>query len=203
MRNRAILLLGLFIATGQAVCAQGLESRLGLGYFHLNREYGYERPAVGWYVSLDLRYDYTPEWAMGTVFTRSSNVYYRESLADTPVLIGNFPTRGEVNSDHFYFVFRRKIPFPLGLKGQIGLGLGLAMHGNRFYQPILFDEELGAYRGFNLVEQYETGLIFPGQISVQKALGTRWHLGLQAGVFLDSQVRIRSSFWGPELSYRL
>lgn len=202
MTYKTIVLFVLMLVLGSALHAQELEARLGLGSFHLNRDYGYERPAVGWYVSMGLTYDYTPEWTMGTVFNRSFNVYFRESLADTPLLIGNFPTRGEVISDHFSFVLSRNIPFPFGLKGQIGLGMGLAIDENRFYQPILFDEEQGAYRGVNLVEQYQVGLIFPGQIAVRKALGERWHLGLQAGVFLDQRFRMRSSFWGPELSYR-
>lgn len=202
MKNKTTALFLLMLLLGSALHAQNLDGRLGLGSFHLNRDYGYERPAVGWYVSLGLTYDYTPEWIMGTVFNRSFNVYFRESLAETPLLIGNLPTRAEVNSDHFSFILTRKIPFPLGLKGQIGLGIGLAIDENRFYHPILFDEEQGAYRGVNLVEQYQVGLIFPGQIAVSKALGERWHLGLQAGVFLDQRFRMRSSFWGPELSYR-
>ncbi|WP_162416716.1 hypothetical protein [Cyclobacterium roseum] len=202
MTYKTIVLFVLMLVLGSALHAQELDGRLGLGSFNLNRDYGYERPAVGWYVSLGLTYEYTPEWAMGTAFNRSFNVYFRESLAETPLLIGNLPTRAEVNSDHFSFILTRKIPFPLGLKGQIGLGMGLAIDENRFYHPILFDEEQGAYRGFNLVEQYQVGLIFPGQIAVRKALGMRWHLGLEAGLFFDRQLRIRSSFWGPELSYR-
>ncbi|WP_163380696.1 hypothetical protein [Cyclobacterium sp. SYSU L10401] len=201
MKNKTKILFLLMLVLGPIILrAQELDSRLGLGSFSLNRDYGYERPAVGWYGSLALTYDYSSEWTMGTVFNRSFNVYFRESVAETPLLIGNLPTRAEVNSDHFSFIFSRKIPFPLGLKGQIGLGL--AIDENRFYQPILFDEEQGAYRGFNLVEQYQVGLIFPGQIAVRKALGNRWHLGLQAGVFLDQHFRMRSSFWGPELGYR-
>ncbi|NHE59250.1 hypothetical protein [Cyclobacterium plantarum] len=192
----------LLILSANAIAAQCLDIRLGLGSFSLNRDYGYERPAVGWYVSLGLTYDYTPEWTMGTVFNRSYNVYFRESMAETPLLIGNLPTRAEVNSDHFSFIFSRNIILPFGLKGQIGLGMGLAIDENRFYHPILFDEEQAAYRGVNLVEQYEVGIIFPGQFAVRKALGIRWHLGLQAGVFLDQQFRMRGSYWGPELGYR-
>jgi len=192
----------LLICSANALAAQGLDTRLGIGSFSLNRDYGYERPARGWNFSLDFTYDWTPEWTMGTAYNRSFNAYFRESVADTPIIIGSLPIRGELISDHFSFVMNRKFPFLLGLKGQIGLGLGLAIDENRFYQPILFDEEEGAYRGFNLVERYKVGMIFPAQISLHKVLGTHWQLGLQAGLFMDQQFRMRSSFWGPELGYR-
>lgn len=203
MKNNSTVLFVLMLVLGPVFLhAQEMNSRLGLGSFHLNRDYGYERPAVGWSVSLGLAYDYTPEWIMGTVFNRSFNVYFRESVAETPLLIGKLPTRAEVISDHFSFIFSRKIPFPLGLKGEIGMGMGLAIDENQFYHPVLFDEEQGTYRGFNLVEQYQVGLIFPAHISLRKSLTSRWHLGLQAGFYLDRQLRMRSSFWGPELSYQ-
>lgn len=203
MKYKGIILLMLLIFLGHLLPAQGLDARLGFGSFSLNRDYGYERPAAGWYFSFGFTYDWTPEWTMGTVFNHSFNTYFRESLAEAPMLYGgSIPTRAEIISDHFSFILSRKFPLPLGLEGQIGLGLGLAVDENRFYQPILFDEEQGAYRGFNLVEQYQVGLIFPGQISMHKSLGTRWRLGLQAGIMMDQQLRLRGSFWGPELGYR-
>ncbi|MBD3629524.1 hypothetical protein [Cyclobacterium sp.] len=192
----------LLILSANAIAAQGFDIRLGLGSFSLNRDYGYERPAVGWYYSIGLTHDWTPEWTMGTVFNRSFNAYFRESVAETPIIIGDLPIRSEIISDHFSFILSRKFPLPLGLKGRIGLGLGLAVDENRFYQPILFDEERGAYRGFNLVDQYAVGLIFPGQISLHKSLGNRLRLGLQAGIMMDQQFRMRESYWGPELGYR-
>ncbi|SHM30549.1 hypothetical protein SAMN04488057_10110 [Cyclobacterium lianum] len=201
MNFKSTILFLLLIGLGHFSKAQGLESRIGLGSFALNRDYGYERPARGWNFSVGFTYDWRPDWAMGTVYNRSFNTYFRESVAETPLLNGSLPTRSELISDHFSFLIGRKFPLPLYLRGQIGLGLGLAIDENRFYQPIFFDEDRGAYRGFNLVEQYQIGLIFPAQISIRKNLGDRWRLGLEAGLFMDDRLRVRSSFWGPAIHF--
>lgn len=180
------------------VNAQKLDLNLGIGSYRVPNQIKYELPKAGFNLNFGLIYQLNDKWEMGTAINHSVFNYDRASLAGTPVSLGTFGTRGRVNSDHLYFIFRRKVSLPFSLEGNFGLGIGGYIENNEYLVPVAFDEERNYYRGVSWNRDIEAGIHFPITYSIRKIFVNKVHLGLEGGVFFDKNLNTRGIFIGPK-----
>ncbi|AFL83026.1 hypothetical protein Belba_0363 [Belliella baltica DSM 15883] len=197
MKN--IFLTFLIIILGYSpLKAQKLDFNIGFGSYRVPNQVKYELPRAGFNMNFGLIYQINDKWEMGTAINHSVFNYDRQSLAGTPVSLGTFGTGGRVNSDHLYFILRRKISLPFNLEGSFGLGIGGYVENNEYLVAVAFDEERNFYRGVSWNRDIEAGLHFPVSYTLKKIFSNKVYLGLEGGAFFDKNLNTRGIFIGPK-----
>ncbi|MDO6438174.1 hypothetical protein Q4534_12180 [Cyclobacterium sp. 1_MG-2023] len=201
--SKLLTIAGLLFFTMGGLSAQNLDLHFNLGHFTITDQRAIELPSVGLNANLGFFYQVDNHWSMGVSLNRSWNNYYRESMAGTPVMGIPLPLNGTLTSDHFSFMVNRKLELPFSILLEGGVGLGMYVDRNNYYEPVYFNEDKQEYRGFFNVDDYTQGITFPAQFSLRKEFYNKWSIGIQGAVYYDQFFKRRGKYFGPRLGFYL
>ncbi|WP_339925930.1 hypothetical protein [uncultured Cyclobacterium sp.] len=196
--RKFFIIIGIIICKIGLVSGQNLEIHSSLGSFSIPNGKRVEAPTSGSNVNLGFYYQLNKHWSIGIDLNRSSNNYYRESMAGFQL-----PLEGTIISDHFSFLINKKITLPHSIILEGGIGLGIFVDMENYFMPVYYDEDEQDYRGVYNVDEYSKGITFPAQFSVRKEFSNKVSIGIEAGAFYDQFLNNRGLYFGPRVSYYL
>lgn len=205
MWKNVFLIASLFVFSNSGSFAQKLDLSLSLGSHRAPNQRFYEMPSEGFNLNFGLQYHPNNNWSLGTSINHASFTYLRASAASIPLvpILGQLPLNGLVKTDFMSFIVNRKILLPFDILIEAGVGLGIFVEENEFYDVAGFDEERQAFTGFFWSSETSVGLQFPISYSIKKIFKDKASLGLQGGWFLDKTGFIRGTYIGPRIGIYL